>query len=309
MKKKSVFSWCLGLLLASFVGFGLFASSEVYAQTTTPVKARSSVSLSPSPSPSPTAEPTIAPKVDITQKTQEVVGPLEKIINEQTLGPVWPKNPLKYAIRAAVEAGVPANTIVFLLLLPFIAAVIAATRHLVGLRGFGIFLPAALAVTFVAIGPVIGILLFLVIITTSIVFRFITRKLKIKFQYLPRMAFLLLFVVLGVLGVLFLAPLVHQPDLANVSIFPVLVLVLLAEDFSRVQLGKSAKTAINLTTETLILALLSYLFLTLKPLQEYALLNPEIFLLAVAVGDFLMGKYVGLRLMEYMRFRKLITSK
>jgi hypothetical protein len=274
MKKSFWFFTTLFLL-----GFLFFAVSSVQAQT-----------------------------VDITQKTQGVISPLEKLLKDQELGPIWPWNPMKYAIRAAVSAGVSANTIVLLLLLPFIAMIIAAARHLIGLRGFGIFLPAALSVTFIAIGPIIGIILFLVIIVASSLFRFVTRRLAVKFQYLPRMAFLLLFVVLGVLGVLFLTPVVRQPDLANISIFPVLILVLLAEDFTRVQLGKSVKTAINLTTETLILALVSYLFLTLKPLQAYALLNPEIFLTIVAILDFAMGKYVGLRLMEYIRFRKLMTG-
>jgi hypothetical protein len=82
----------------------------------------------------------------------------------------------------------------------------------------------------------------------------------------------------------------------------------LAEDFIRVQLGKSAKTAMNLTSETVILALVSYFFLTLKPLQEFALLNPEILLVAVAIFDLVVGRYVGLRVMEIWRFRRLITA-
>ena len=272
--------------------------------------------LAQSPSPTDTASPSAeleaesspTPRPDLTQITEETVGPFEKLLAEQSLGPVWPTNPVKYAIRAAVEAGVPPNTIVLLLLLPVIAAIIAAARHIAGIRGFGIFLPAALSVVFVATGPVVGIVLFLIIVAVSTMTRLTLRKLKIKLQYLPRMALLLLFVVMGVLAVLFAAPVIKQPDLVNVSIFPVLVLVLLAEDFSKVQIGKSAKTAINLTTETLILSLASYVFLTLKPLQAFALLNPEILLLSVAVFDLFLGKYVGLRFVEFWRFRKLISG-
>ena len=229
-------------------------------------------------------------------------------MKNQKLGSVFPLNPVKYAIRGAVKAGVPANTLVLLLLLPVAASVIAGARHLIGLRGFGIFLPAALSVVFIATGPVVGIGLFLVIVVFSILSRFVFKKLKIKLQYLPRMALILWFVVLGVLGILFLAPLVKYPALSDVSIFPVLVLALLAEDFSRVQLGKSAKTAINITSETLILALLSYIFLTFQPIQHFALLNPEALLILTAVFDFLLGKYVGLRVLEIWRFRKLINS-
>jgi hypothetical protein len=186
--------------------------------------------------------------------------------------------------------------------------VIALSRNIVGIRGFGIFLPAALSVVFVATGPLVGIGLFLLIVLVSTFVRLVLRKLKVRLQYLPRMSFILWAVVVGVLGVLFVAPYVHFTALSNVSIFAVLILILLAEDFTRVQLGKSAKTAVSLTFETLLLSLISFFFLTLKPLQEYVLLNPEISLISVAIFNLILGKYTGLRVMEFYRFRKLINS-
>ena len=265
----------------------------------------------PSPSPTPIITPSpspVAPPVDITQKSTESLGPLEKILKNQTLGPIWPFNPIKHAIRGAIASGVPANTLVLLLLLPIVTFVIAFSRNVVGIRGFGIFLPAALSVVFVATGPVVGIGLFLVIVAISTAVRIILRRLKVKLQYLPRMSFILWAVVFGVLGVLFMAPILNFPSLANVSIFAVLVLILLAEEFNRVQLGKSAKTAVNLTFETLLLSLISYLFLTFQPVRQYVLLNPEISLILVAIFDLALGKYTGLRVMEYYRFRKLIKG-
>ena len=52
---------------------------------------------------------------------EETLGSLEEILFQQELGAVWPANPLKYAIRPIVGAGVPASTIVLLLLLPFVS--------------------------------------------------------------------------------------------------------------------------------------------------------------------------------------------
>lgn len=265
-----------------------------------------------SPSASPVASPSASPEpapVNITQNTQESLGPLEKLLRDQKLSKVWPGNPIKYAIRNSVAADVPANTIVLLLLLPIVAFIIAFSRNVIGIRGFGIFLPAALSVVFVATGPIIGIGLFLVIVVVSTIVRLVLRRLKVKFQYLPRMAFILWAVVIGVLGVLFLAPVLKYQALSNVSIFAVLILVLLAEDFIRVQLGKSIKTALSLTAETLLLSLISFFFLTLRPLQTYVLLNPEASLLLTGLMDILLAKYSGLRLMEVYRFRKLISSK
>ncbi len=216
--------------------------------------------------------------------------------------------PITHAVAAAIGAGVPVNTITLLLLLPLVAALIAAARNIIGIRGFGIFLPAALSVVFVAIGPVLGLGLFLAIVVVSTLVRFFLRTIKVRLLYLPRMAIILWSVVLGVLGILFLTPVVNLQGLANVSVFAVLILTLLAEDFTRVQLGKSVRTAVDLTVETIILAFASYLVLTLTPIQSFAIQNPEILLIGVLIFDFVLGRYSGLRLMEILRFRKLITS-
>lgn len=282
------------------IGLALTKPSSVVAKIATPSPVPTPI-VTPSPSPVP------AP-VDITQKSTESLGPLEKLLKNQSVGSTWPFNPVKHAIRASVAAGVPANTIVLLLLLPIVTFVIAFSRNVVGIRGFGIFLPAALSVVFVATGPIMGIGLFLVIVAVATLVRMALRKFKVKLQYLPKMSFILWAVVIGVLGVLFLAPILNFPSLANVSIFAVLILILLAEEFSRVQLGKSAKTAVNLTFETLVLSLISYIVLILQPLRQFVLLNPEISLLLTAGLDLILGKYTGLRVMEFYRFRKLIKS-
>lgn len=221
---------------------------------------------------------------------------------------IWP-SPVKFLVARAIENGTPVDTIVLLLLLPLVAAVVAAARHLIGLRGFGIFLPAALSFVFVAIGPLVGIGLFLVIVTVSTLSRLVLRKIKIKLQYLPRMSLILLLVVIGVLLVLLLVPrFLHLTELRFISIFPVLILILLAEDFNRVQLGKSARIAVSLTTETLILALISYSVLINRTVQGFALNSPEALLLIVLLVDIFLGKYSGLRFVEFWRFRKLIRS-
>lgn len=235
-------------------------------------------------------------------------GELEALLASQDPGPVL-VNPIKHAVRAAVSYGVSVDTLTMLLLLPLVATVIAGARHLVGLQGFGILLPAALSVVFVSTGPILGLGLFLVIVSVATLVRMILRNLKLNLQYLPRMAFILWTVVVGVLLTFLITSLVtDRPQISDISIFPVLILVLLAEDFTRVQLGKSIRVAITLTTETLILALISFIILQLRVVQNFSILNPEILLILVAILDFFLGRYAGLRLLELWRFRKLTRS-
>lgn len=254
----------------------------------------------------PSAEPVkkIDKKPDITEPKPETLGKLEKILKEHPAGRLSLTNFLQHGLREAIKKGVPANTLVLLLLFPLVAAIIAASRHIVGIRGFGIFLPAVLSVVFVSTGIIEGLLLFLTIIVVATLARMFLRQMKL--QYLPRMALLLWFVSLGVCGFLFLSPVLNLATIITLSIFPILILILLAESFIGIQIGMSMERAISMTFETLVMALICSFILKMEFLQKFVLLNPEIMVLGTAILDIFMGKYTGLRLLEYKKFRELL---
>lgn len=241
---------------------------------------------------------------DLTETGGEAKGKLGKLLLDQELGSLSPFNFLKHAIRNGVVNDVPANTIVLILLFPLVTAIIAASRHLVGLRGFGIFTPALVSVGFLATGIVNGLLLFLVIIAVATAGRLLIRKLKLP--YMPRTSLLLWLVSLGVLVLLLVSPYLKFVEIAQLSIFPILLLVLLAETFIDVQNKQGMTQAIEMTIETLILASVAYFVMKLDIVQRFVLLNPEILIAGVAVFNVFLGKFAGLRLSEYFRFRQIM---
>lgn len=95
--------------------------------------------------------------------------------------------------------------------------------------------------------------------------------------------------------------------MTNLSIFPLLLLVLLAETFIDVQSRRSVDQAVEMTVETLLLATISYFVMELEVVQRFVLLNPELTVVGVAVFNIFMGKFSGLRLLEYWRFRDLFA--
>lgn len=245
---------------------------------------------------------------DLTEPKSEVQGKLEKYLAEQPLGSLNLTNPLKHVIRLAVSKGVPANMIVLILLFPLVAAWVAFSRHVIGLAGFGIFTPAILAVVFLATGVFSGLIMFIAIILAAAFSRLFLRR--IKLQYLPRMALLLWFVSLTVFGLIFIASFVPIPEIAVVSIFPILILILLAETFMEIQIKEGMMVAASKTLTTILVAVIGYWLLKTEFLQKFVLLEPEIAVLAVGFFDIILGRYRGLRWLEYYRFRQLLkTSK
>jgi len=269
------------------------------------VRAQEATGAAETATPAAAVELNKAVEQDITERTSPVKDKLVGYLQAKEPGDLTWGNWLQLSIRQAVDKGVSANTVVLVLLFPLAAGLIAAARHLLGFQGFGIFVPAMLAVSLLATGIRVGLILLTAIWLTANFSRLITQRLKL--QYLPRMALLMWFISLGVLAVLLGAVnLDAVSSLSAASIFPILILMLLTENFIEVQTGKSRHEAVNIISQTLILAVTTAWLLRLDGLQKFVLLNPELFLVLVAGFDVFVGRYVGLRALEYIKFKKLL---
>jgi hypothetical protein len=247
-------------------------------------------------------EKKIEEKTDLTQPTVEVKSKLRKVIEDNPVGELSYTNFLRYIIERAVKQGVPANTLVLIILFPLAVTMVAASRHLLGIRGTGILSPALLSIAFLATGVWAGVVLFVIILVVTVISRSLLSNFRL--QYLPRVALLLWFVSAGVLCTMVLAGEWQLSSMTEVGIFPILILMLLAETFIDLQSGRSASEARQLIFQTFALAMLTSLILGWEVVQQMVLLFPEAIFLGVAGVDILMGKYTGLRLSEYIMFRQ-----
>jgi hypothetical protein len=243
---------------------------------------------------------------DITETEGRQKSKLLTYLEQNPPAPLSWNNFLEHAIRYAISQGVPANVIVLVVLFPLIASFIAASRHVIGLRGFGIYIPAVLSVALVSTGIMAGILIFMAIISVAVFSKRILRHLTLS--YLPRTAMLIWLISLTLLGVFLLAPVVNLTHLLNVNIFPILILVLLSENFLDAQSSTKQSDAFALAAETLGLAFVSGFILRLEFMQQFALVEPELLIILTAVFNILVGKFVGLRLTEWLRFRPIIEE-
>ena len=241
---------------------------------------------------------------DITEPKPEIKGKLEKYLEENPPKSLNVLNFVRHAIRGAIAQGVPANTIMLILMFPLIATIVVISRHVIGLQSFGIFTPALLAVAFLNTGLLIGSALFILILAVATLLRMLLRHLHI--QYLPRMAIFMWFVSMTIFTTLLVSPIIGREELITIGIFPILILILLLEDFLDIQITRNFKDAMRITLETLLMALVCFEVMNLEILQKLALLYPELFSLSLLIIIALVERYNGLRLLEIWRFRKLL---
>jgi hypothetical protein len=123
--------------------------------------------------------------------------------------------------------------------------------------------------------------------------------------YLPRMALVLTSVSLGMLLLLGIGSATGTITTASFSIFPTLILIILAEEFIAVQFKSGARAAFTITAWTLLLSIAGYYIVSWQLLRTLLLSYPEVILLTIPL-NILIGRWTGLRLTEYFRFRTLL---
>lgn len=285
--------------------FAIFMSLAVVM----PVKAELApleASVSAEATPSAVVEKKVEEKTDLTQPTIETKSKLQRVLDENPVGELSYNNFLRYAITQAVENGVPINTVVLIILFPMAVAIVTAARHLIGVRGVGILTPALLSVSFLATGIWAGAVLFAVILFVTVIGR--TLLMSLKLQYLPRVSLLLWVVSAGVFLTLFMASIWGFGALTSIGIFPILILMLLAETFIDIAAGRSGGEARALIFQTFVLAMISSLILASEMVQRIVLLFPEFVFFGIAIFDIFMGRYTGLRLSEYLMYRGIVKE-
>lgn len=204
-----------------------------------------------------------------------------------------------------IQEGVPRETVELLLMLPVIATFIAFLRQVVGIKAFGIYTPSIIIFAFLAIGLKYGITIFVSVILIGMLARYLLKKLRIL--YLPRVAITVSIVALVILGILVFGGSQQRTGLAAVSIFPLLIMITIVEKFVAAQIEKGNRTAIILAVETLIISLLGYYLIKWPFLLKAIAAYPWIILITIPI-NILLGKWTGLRLIEYFRFREVLKK-
>jgi PKD repeat protein len=214
-------------------------------------------------------------------------------------------NFMSFGINFLVNRGVPINSIVLILMLPVIATILAFARQVIGIKAFGLLTPAMTCVSFLVMGLRYGIIVFIAILIAGTATRFILRKLRLL--YLPRMALVLTSISLALLVLLGLGAVStnDRTSILSFSIFPALILTILAEDFIAAQFKSGLRVALTITAWTLALATVSYVIVSSEIFRTLILSYPEIILLAIPI-NIVLGQWSGLRLTEYFRFRELL---
>jgi hypothetical protein len=205
-------------------------------------------------------------------------------------------------IAWGVEKGITESTIVLLLMLPLVATIVSVLHYVGGLSGYGIFMPTMLSVVLINTGIAGGLMLFGMILLVSLLTNLLMRRLKLHFW--PSRSINLVLIGVGTFALMAISADMKLLDISKISIYPILFMILLAEEFVRTQLVKSKNEAVRLTMGTLVLSVMGAGLMSVEVVQRGVLNYPEAVIVGTLLVNLAVGNYAGMRLTELGRFKK-----
>jgi len=198
------------------------------------------------------------------------------------------------------------NELLLLLMLPIGGLVVAFLRNVVGLRTFGVFLPVLIGFSLLETGFVNGILLFLFLI---LFVGLISRPFNnMGLLHTPKLVVSLTLMVIVMTMGSYLGLITGISWLTSLTFFPTIILTISAERFSTLIVEDGFPKATGTLIQTLIAVAFCYFLLSNIWVSSIIILFPELLILVIAFS-MLLGKYVGFRWTEILRFKPLLTFK
>ncbi|MDP2691360.1 MAG: 7TM domain-containing protein [bacterium] len=208
-----------------------------------------------------------------------------------------------YGISALQKRGVEDSVLLLVLFLPVIITLITFLRLVIGFSSVGARLPLVFTYSFLVLGWQVGIVTIVVLALIGYLIRLLLSQRHLL--YTAKVGVQISF--LGVTLLFIMGAILSLTD-TTFDLTSSLILVILAAMIDRVSGVEGEKglwSLIRAFLETLVISSLGYLLVSWDVLQVLLMSHPETLLLFIVANLFL-GRYTGLRLLEYFRFRDVL---
>lgn len=201
------------------------------------------------------------------------------------------------------QNGIPEYVLVWIFMIALSMTAVVGVRQIVGVKGLSTTATLLLGFALTATGAEYGLILFATALIATFVMRQILRNIRLLF--LPKMGILLTGVVTAII---FIAPLIPYNENLQFpqAIFSFVIIILLMEQFASYLIERGPKKTFGTVLGTLALSLMVFFIASSTWLRGIVASYPIFVLAAVVASNFALGKWTGLRALEYIRFKDLI---
>ncbi len=188
----------------------------------------------------------------------------------------------------------------YIVLIPLGAFVVVLMRNVIGVPTLGTFMPVLLALALLQIPILRGLVMFSVMVTVGLWFRFLLSRLNLL--VVPRVAACVVIVTLLMILMTVVGYRMGMSGGVQVTLFPMIILAWTIERMSIIWEEEGRRSAIIQVGGSVVVAVLAFLFMKISQIQYWAFYFPELLLILLA-GILMIGRYTGYRVSELIRFK------
>lgn len=215
-------------------------------------------------------------------------------------------------IQYLLNNGVPEYTLYLLLALPLVTTLITFSRYVVGWKSLNIYTSVLMVYALLEISHVHGAQFnmmdgltraLILIAPITLLALFLQRASgQMRMHYMSKVSIITTLVSIGVLGMLYVATELSSLSFMLVHPMSFIILIVVLDLFVKSYIRKGPIKSVKLILNTLGLAFAVSALMGQSFMQSLLFSFPEITLYSL-VADVLLGRWTGLRLSEYFRFK------
>jgi hypothetical protein len=194
------------------------------------------------------------------------------------------------------------NVYKILLMIPLGVLVVVFMRTIVGVPTFGTFMPILIALAFRETELLWGIVLFCLIVSSGLTFRFYLERLNLLL--VPRLSAVLVMVIILMLSISLLSNELNLDRGFSIALFPLVIITMVIERMSITWEEAGPFDAFKESMGSLFTAVIGYFVMSNNYLEHIIFTFPELLLVLLAIF-IATGRYTGYRLNELIRFKDL----
>ncbi|MDF2379204.1 MAG: 7TM domain-containing protein [Candidatus Gracilibacteria bacterium] len=206
-------------------------------------------------------------------------------------------------IRFLQEKGVEDGVLLLVLFLPVIVTLVTFLKVVIGFSSAGARVPIIFAYSLIVLGWKLGLITIVILAIICYLFRlYVFRR---HLLYVAKVGILTSF---NGLVLLFIIGMSLYFDFQAVGFSSALMMIILASIVDRlvgVEGEKGLWSIMRIFFETLFISLMCFWVVSLTDFQLLLMAHSEVLILFI-VANIFMGRFTGLRLMEYFRFREIL---
>ena len=212
---------------------------------------------------------------------------------------------------------IDSEVVVFLFSLPLVITLLSFAKYVLGIKSLGIYVPVILTYMFyhlsslggsfsISQGLQFGLFRsFIVFLGSYLSYKFIQ---QLALQYYSKLAIVTTTVTLLLILILTILDLLQMDSILNIDMFSLVLLVSIAERFTNIHASNQAKGAFIISIQTILLGIISFLIIS-SPFVINLFGNYPWIILFLFPINYLIGRFSGLRLTEFYRFKDLLDKE